>query len=619
MTRSPAYFASASEIAEKIIERAGPNLVLALPLGLGKANLVANALYDGVSRRPELTLTILTGLTLEKPRYGNLLEQRFLEPIIERLFGDYPDLHYARDRRAGRLPVNIRVEEFFFLAASQLGNSGAQQDYICANYTHVIPILMERGVNVLAQMVAPHPDGDSFLSLSCNTDLSNDLLASRSAGQCNFIAVGEVNPLLPYMTGEAEVADSEFDLLLRGSECRYSLFAPPKEPVANADYAAGLHIARLIPDGGTLQIGIGGIGDAVIHSLLLRQRDNPLFRQLVTAIETTAPVPPEDHREVFVDGLHGVSEMLVDGFLHLMDGGILTREVAGKVLYGGFFLGPAEFYRRLREMDGVNRDKIAMCSVAFANELYGDEAFKKAQRGKARFVNKAMMATLLGEVVSDGLADGRVVSGVGGQYNFAAQAFALADARSIITLPSTRETGGRVESNIRWRYANTTIPRHLRDIVVTEYGVADLRGKTDGEVIAAMVNISDSRFQGELLNQAKAAGKIAADYTIPTWAQDNLPDKIDALFNRPGVRERFPGFPLGTDFSEDEQRLLEALTALRRDSGSKWKLTRRLARGIGKPADEATRRALTRMALDHPSGLRERLYRWLLIDALTTS
>lgn len=126
-------------------------------------------------------------------------------------------------------------------------------------------------------------------------------------------------------------------------------------------------------------------------------------------------------------------------------------------------------------------------------------------------------------------------------------------------------------------------------------------------------------FRGELLNQAKAAGKIAADYTIPTWAQDNLPDKIDALFNRPGVRERFPGFPLGTDFSEDEQRLLEALTALRRDSGSKWKLTRRLARGIGKPADEATRRALTRMALDHPSGLRERLYRWLLIDALTTS
>src|ERR1700674_2926113 len=116
-----------------------------------------------------------------------------------------------------------------------------------------------------------------------------------------------------------------------------------------------------------------------------------------------------------------------------------------------------------------------------------------------------MMATLLGAVISDGLDDGRVVSGVGGQYNFVSQAFALNDARSIITLKSTHEAGGKTVSNMRWSYGHETIPRHLRDIVVTEYGVADLRGKADQDVVAAMLSISDSRFQPELLRQAKDA------------------------------------------------------------------------------------------------------------------
>ena len=93
------------------------------------------------------------------------------------------------------------------------------------------------------------------------------------------------------------------------------------------------------------------------------------------------------------------------------------------------------------------------------------------------------MATLMGAVISDGLENGQVVSGVGGQYNFVAQAFALHGARSILTVEATRQAG--VESNIRWSYGHETIPRHLRDIIVTEYGVADLRGKSDADVIAA--------------------------------------------------------------------------------------------------------------------------------------
>ena len=119
-----------------------------------------------------------------------------------------------------------------------------------------------------------------------------------------------------------------------------------------------------------------------------------------------------------------------------------------------------------------------------------------------------MMATLLGAAVSDGLDNGQVVSGVGGQYNFVAQAFALSGARSVLTLEATRQTGGRAQSNIRWTYGHETIPRHLRDVFITEYGIADISGKSDADVIAAMLAITDSRFQDELARTAKDAGKL---------------------------------------------------------------------------------------------------------------
>ena len=102
---------------------------------------------------------------------------------------------------------------------------------------------------------------------------------------------------------------------------------------------------------------------------------------------------------------------------------------------------------------------------------------KRRARVDARFVNNAMMATLMGAAISDGLENGQVVSGVGGQYNFVAQAFALQGARSILTLEATRQAGAKTHSNIRWSYGHETIPRHLRDVFVTEYGVADRQGK----------------------------------------------------------------------------------------------------------------------------------------------
>src|SRR5256886_9668291 len=123
--------------------------------------------------------------------------------------------------------------------------------------------------------------------------------------------------------------------------------------------------------------------------------------------------------------------------------------------------------------------KLRMGAVSFVNELYGDEAGKRRARVKARFVNNAMMATLLGAAISDALENGQVVSGVGGQYNFVAQSFALEDVRSIILLRATRTAKRRTTSNILWNYGHTTIPRPLRDIEETEYGIADFGGKAD--------------------------------------------------------------------------------------------------------------------------------------------
>lgn len=608
------------QVVDAVIDRAGPDIVLALPLGLGKANHVANALFERVAANRELSLKILTALTLEKPVPRSELERRFLEPLAERFFDGYPPLEYAAAMRAGQLPANIEVHEFFLTPGRWLRNAAAQQGYHAINYTHVLEFLLTRGINVLAQLVAPAADPavDTF-SLSSNPDISADLLDARRRGEINFLAVGQVNRNLPYLGGGAERPASEFDLVLDSADCEFPLFKMPHEPLSLADHAIGLHAASLVPDGGTLQVGIGSIGDAVINGLLLRQRDATLFRRLLTALGAD-PTGSSRRTETFEQGLYGASEMFTEGFLPLIEAGVLKREVEGVFLHAGFFVGSPLFYEKLAEMDPALRAKIAMMPIRFINELYQNEEQKRAARTGARFINSAMMATLLGAVVSDGLADGRVVSGVGGQYNFVAMAFALDGARSIITLPATRVRGGKAESNIRWNYGHTTIPRHLRDTVITEYGVAELRGKSDAEVVSAMLAITDSRFQEALLEQAKAAGKIARDYVIPAAHRQNLPERLAAGLNPFREAANLTAFPLGSSFTAAEEELAAALQRLGEAAGSKRALARLAWRGWRAEGLAATKRdCLERMGLARPDSLAEKFYRALLLAVLEES
>src|SRR5207302_3517792 len=172
------------------------------------------------------------------------------------------------------------------------------------------------------------------------------------------------------------------------------------------------------------------------------------------------------------------------------------------VAHACFFLGPERFYEALRRMAPAERKQIGMTSIDFVNQLYGQEELKRLQRLHARFVNTGLVVTLSGAVASDALEDGRVVSGVGGQYNFVAMAHALEDGRSILSIRSTHGEGRKLRSNVVASYGSTTIPRHLRDVVVTEYGIAALRGQTDERVATALIEIADSRFQDRLLHDA---------------------------------------------------------------------------------------------------------------------
>ena len=702
---------------DAVLQRLGPRIVLALPLGVGKPTPLVNEFYRRALRDPGIDLTIITALSLLKPVARSDLERRLLEPLTARIFGSYVEPEYARAVRAGTVPANIRVIEFFLTPGAFLGASHAQRNYLSANYTQVASEVLPLGVNVIAHLVARRSvGGDLQLSLGSNPDVTVDLLpevdAARRAGR-DIVLIGETNAQMPFMTGQAQLPAERFDYLVDDPRYDFDLFCPPNEALSTADHAIGMYASALVRDGGTLQIGIGGMGDGVVYALLLRHQQNDAWREALRAIGTAsceAAMQTDGGTSAFSAGLFADSEMFVAHLLELFRAGILRRRVydslviekllaageiserfdagilerlakagvgpvlsetefselrrlgvfredveysaarvrergggwisadltdaasrrrmaeeclgrqlrGGQVLHAGFFLGPRGFYAALRDLSDSDRAQLGMRGVGYVNQLYGpDMELRVLQRRDARFINTTMMVTLLGAAVSDQLESGQVVSGVGGQYNFVAMALALPGARSILCVRATRTSHGRTTSNIVWSYGHATIPRHLRDVVVTEYGVAQLRGRTDEEVIAALLNIADSRFQEELLARARAAGKIRADYRIPEVHRNNLPERLDRALAPYRARGLFSEFPFGTDLTTEEVTLahalkfLEARTATR--AGRIATIVTALTRGRPAPRHAA---ALTRMGLTAPASLAERLTQRLVVLAL---
>src|SRR3954453_1265110 len=300
----PKLFSDPEAIAGDIIRDVGTTLVVGLPLGLGKANHIVNALYARAAADRSIKLTFFSALTLEKPSPKNLIERRFIAPVIDRLFGGYPNLAYAGPLRANALPPNIRVIEFFFMAGQWLHVPFAQQHYISANYTHAASYLLARGLNVVTQLVAKRVvDGATRYSLSCNTDTTLDILRARGEGRASFKLIGQVNSELPFMPGPGDLPADAFSAVLDSPETHFPLFAPPAEPISDTKYAIGLHAAGLVRDGGTLQIGIGQVGDALAQGLVVRHRNNAQFREIIGRL---SPGTPPREAGTFETGLYGV-------------------------------------------------------------------------------------------------------------------------------------------------------------------------------------------------------------------------------------------------------------------------------------------------------------------------
>jgi acyl-CoA hydrolase len=630
--------------AQHIAGWLGPDLRIAAPLGLGKPHGLLNALYRLTANDTTRSLRLYTALSLTRPQPKPGLEARFLEPFLQRHFGaDQIDPQYALDQARDALPSNVEVHEFYMQSGALLHSGSAQRNYISQNYTHVARDLVRQDINLLVQLVARRegPDGVHY-SLSCNPDLTLDFLRQMQAeGKQRPVCVAVVHPDLPYLGGAAEVAEDYFDIELH-TDTSPPLFALPRLPVDLVEYALGLHASALVKDGGCLQIGIGALSDALVKALLFRHQDNTLWRRALVALDPTGSTHAlaawQGGLAAFPLGLYGASEMVMDGFMHLQRAGVLKRRswdnlalerasVGGRLaadvpgghyLRGAFFLGTRELYEWLAATEADDSGAISMGPVSNVNHLYGDhQTLAMLQRRGARFFNTCMMATLLGSAVSDGLEDGHVVSGVGGQYNFVAMAHELPGGRSALLLRSTRNVDGGIESNIRWSYGHTTIPRHLRDLYITEYGIADLRGKSDSECIEAMLSICDARFLDALCAEAKSHGKLAADFVIPEAWRRHRPETLREALAPLQKKGLLPLFPFGSDFTEIEQRLLPALNWLQASS-THWRGKLALLRVLCRPGPVAAgeAEALARMGLTAPSTFADRLQRRLLQAAL---
>ncbi|MGH8060596.1 MAG: acetyl-CoA hydrolase/transferase C-terminal domain-containing protein [Pseudoxanthomonas sp.] len=640
------HFDDIDDAVELMLKRIPGTLRIGAPLALGKPHRLLNVLYRRIENDPSRPMQIYTALSLDPPSAAPGLERRFLEPFAQRHFGnDFPRLLYAEAMKRDALPVHIQVEEFYMQSGALLRSSQAQRHYTSLNYTQAAAGVAQRGANVILQKVAREPNG-TRLSLSCNNDTTQDTIdAIHALGLPRPLLVAEVDPELPWIGGTAAVEESFFDIVITPPGPYPKLFALPRQAVTDADYAIGLYASTLVRDGGTLQIGIGALADALSHALALRHTDNDRYREVLHALDPELAHHPaviaSGGMDPFAIGLYGCSEMLNEGFKRLVEAGVIRRKVLddealmtriaqgtanlgdqarlqrdGEYLHGAFYLGSPAFYDWLRHLPDDERSSIGMRRISEINQLYGGhESLERLQRTGSRFFNSCMMATALGDAVSDGLEDGRIVSGVGGQYNFVAMAHALDDARSVLMFRSQRGEGAKAESSVRWNYGHTTIPRHLRDIYVDEYGIADLLNQTDEECVIAMAGITDARFQAELLEKAKQSKKLHADFNgEPEWAR-NTPQRLrDALapFRKDGT---LPDYPLGSDFTEVEQRLVKALGWLKAETSTLPKKLRTVGKALASAGDNEPE-ALARMGLERPHGLDERLYARLVAYAL---
>ncbi len=327
-----------------------------------------------------------------------------------------------------------------------------------ADYTPIflseIENLLESGalpLDVVLMQVSP-PDAHGYVSLGTTVD------CTQTALHCANIVIAEVNRQMPRTHGDTAVHLSRISALVESDR---PLLELRTEPPTEMHMRVARRVAALIPDGATLQTGIGGIPEAVLHCL-------------------------DDKRDL---GIH--TEMCPDGVIELMESGVINGE--RKTLHRGkavssFVLGTQRLF------DFVDENP----SFEFRSISYTNDPFVVAQNDRMVAINGALQLDLTGQVCADSIGT-RPYSGFGGQIDFIRGAARSKGGVPIIALPSTARHG-MVSRIVPVLEPGAGVVTSRADVhyVVTEHGIANLHGKTLRERAEALIAIAEPRFQAEL-------------------------------------------------------------------------------------------------------------------------
>jgi acyl-CoA hydrolase len=364
---------------------------------------------------------------------------------------------------------------FFGPLERALLDAGANIEFTPADFRRFAPLLERQRPRVMTTVATP-PDADGWCSLSLHAGGTIGEL-HRAGADPDRLLVAEVSDGYPRTFGLGEDRHAlhvdEIDILVRSTDAPLAL--PGGEaPPSDVDKAIARHAVDFVPSGATLQTGIGSIPNQI--ATLLAEGDGGDY------------------------GLH--SEMFTDGCMHLRRAGKVTNALKGQ--YDGvsvttFAFGSTELYAWL----DANSD-VAFLPVEIVNS---PEVI--AANNDMVSINGALAIDIQGQVVADTISGGQF-SGIGGAEDFVAGAGLELSDRSLICLPSTFEKDDRMQSRIVPWFgpgAVITTPRHQVDVIITEYGVAELEGRTVRERGEALAAIAHPQFRDELLAAAERASK----------------------------------------------------------------------------------------------------------------
>jgi 4-hydroxybutyrate CoA-transferase len=357
---------------------------------------------------------------------------------------------YTKPEMAG----HFRHNAFFVGAVTRDAVNEGRGDYTPC-FFHKVPSMFEEGympVDVALIQLTP-PDANGW----CSFGVSNDY--TMPAAKCAKIVIAEINDKMPRTYGDNFIHVSDVDYFV---ECSYQIkeLQPPK--IGDIEKAIGEHCASLVKDGDTLQLGIGAIPDAVLLFL-------------------------KDKKDL---GIH--SEMFSDGVVELIEHGVITN--AKKTLHPGklvvtFLMGTQRLY------DFVdNNPMVAMYPVSYTNN-----PFVAAQNDNLVSINSTIEVDFMGQAASEAMGL-KQFSGTGGQVDFVRAAAGSKGGRSIIAMPSTAAKGtqSRIVPLLK-EGAPVTTSRNDIDYIVTEYGVAHLKGQTLQNRARNLISIAHPDFRPQLI------------------------------------------------------------------------------------------------------------------------